>query len=275
MMDEKTIQMGLRELGVAGRDVAVHSSLKSFGYVPGGAETVIRALMRVCGTVLMPAFCEIGRTHPPPDDRPAHNGWDYEAYQIDSRHIMAFDPDAFDETTGLNVAEMGAIPAQFLRTKGTLRSKHPSVSWAANGPAAGWYVADHGSGEPNLPLKRLCERKGFIVLLGVGLAGCTAGHLAEEIAGRRPFVRWILHADGTVRRVREFGCSDGFPKLAPYLESLAKRSVIGRCHAVSYPIEQFVDVVVDVLTAQPQITLCGRTGLCRCQDSVKGGPSDD
>ena len=30
----------------------------------GRADTVVRALLEVCGTVLVPAFCEIGRTDP-------------------------------------------------------------------------------------------------------------------------------------------------------------------------------------------------------------------
>jgi aminoglycoside 3-N-acetyltransferase len=86
-MDEATIEAGLRELGVQNRDVAVHSSLRSFGHVDGGAQTVVRALLNVCGTVVMPTFCEIGRTNPPPGDRPAQNGWDYEGYQIDTTDI--------------------------------------------------------------------------------------------------------------------------------------------------------------------------------------------
>lgn len=271
-VNEAEIEAGLHELGLQGRDLAVHSSLKSFGHVDGGVKTVIRALQRVCGTVLMPAFCEIGRTNPPPDDRPSQNGWDYNGYRINTDRITPFSLEAFNETSEVNVSEMGCIAAEFLRSDGTVRSKHPSVSWAANGPLARWYVSDHAAGNPNLPLKRLFEKQGAVLLLGVGLTACTAVHLAEEVAGRRPFIRWILYADGTVRRVREYGCSDGFAKIAPDVEALAKRATIGRCQAVSYPIKQFVDAVARVIVAQPDITLCGRTELCRCQDSVNGGP---
>ena len=51
---------GLRELGLTrGAGVMVHSSLKSFGRVEGGARTVIAALMEVitpAGTLMMPSF---------------------------------------------------------------------------------------------------------------------------------------------------------------------------------------------------------------------------
>jgi aminoglycoside 3-N-acetyltransferase len=273
-IDGETIQEGLCELGLQGQDVAVHSSLKSFGRVSGGARAVLHALLDVCGTAIMPAFCEIGRTNPPPDDRPLRNGWDYQNYRIETAGITPFDPHTFDETSELNVDEMGRIPAEFLKTSGTVRSKHPSVSWAANGPLAGWYVSNHGADDPNLPLKRLQQRQGHVLLLGVGLEACTAVHLGEEIAGRRPFIRWILYADGAIRRVREYGCSDGFAKLEPFVSPFARRASIGQCQAVAYPIGPFVDAVARAITAQPELTLCDRKGPCRCQDALKGGPID-
>ena len=51
---------GLLELGVkAGDEIEVHSSLSSFGYVDGGAETVVSALKEVVGergSIFMPAL---------------------------------------------------------------------------------------------------------------------------------------------------------------------------------------------------------------------------
>ena len=50
----------LHALGVrAGDTILVHSSLKSLGPVPGGAETVIQGLLKALGddgTLLFPAF---------------------------------------------------------------------------------------------------------------------------------------------------------------------------------------------------------------------------
>lgn len=51
----------LRTLGIqAGMELEVHSSLSSFGYIEGGAETVIEALMECVteqGSIFMPALC--------------------------------------------------------------------------------------------------------------------------------------------------------------------------------------------------------------------------
>lgn len=269
---QQVIQKGIVALGLRDKDVAVHSSLKSFGHVANGAETVLNALLSVCGTVLMPTFCDIGQTNPPANDRPAQNGWDYGDYQIDTSNIIPFDPVAFDRTSELNVGEMGSIPAALLRIADTVRSKHLSVSWAANGPGADWYTADHAYDEPNLPLKKLLERSGHVLLLGVGLSKCTAIHLAEEMAGRRPFIRWVLCSDGKEHRVREYGCSDGFDKLAPFVRHHAFEGAIGDCRAVSYPLEELVNSVVKAITAKPEITLCDNVECIRCQDSLRGGP---
>lgn len=269
--DKRLIETRLVELGLSGRDVAVHSSLRSFGYVNGGAETVVQSLLAVCGTVLMPTFCGIGRTNAPDGDRPKLNAWDYSSGNIGADPVTPFDPAAFDRTSDLDIAEMGQIPAALLRIPNTIRSQHPSVSWAANGLRATEYTADHLPDDPNQPLKRLADREGYILLFGVGLSVCTAVHLGEELAGRRPFIRWVLYADGKIRRIREYGCSDGFVKLTPYVETMAKRCAIGGCSVVCYPTKPFIEAIAQMIESQPEITLCGRLE-CRCAASLQGGP---
>ena len=271
-VDRPSIEEGLRKLGLSGCDVEVHSSLSSFGNVIGGPKTVIRALLQVCGTVLMPSFCEIGRTNPPSDDRPPQNGWDYDSHSVDTFCMTPFDASEFDQSSKINVSEMGRIADKFLRFPGTVRSKHPSVSWSANGPRSQWYVSDHAVDDPNLPLRRLVDQKGSILLLGVGLNRCTAIHVAEEHAGRRSFIRWVLHADGVVRRVREYGCSEGFISLEPHLKNLERRINLGNCSAVCYPADLLVESLTPVIESDPSITLCHRGEQCRCHDAARGGP---
>lgn len=57
ILKEKIVQK-LREVGLEKGDVVmVHTSLKQMGYVCGGAQTVIEALMEVVGkdgTIMMP-----------------------------------------------------------------------------------------------------------------------------------------------------------------------------------------------------------------------------
>ena len=60
MITKEIIINGLKELGLKqGDTVLVHSSLSSFGYVDGGADTVIDALLETVGkegTVLVPTL---------------------------------------------------------------------------------------------------------------------------------------------------------------------------------------------------------------------------
>jgi len=59
-LSQNAIEQGLREAGLCeGTLVEVHSSLSSFGYVHGGADTVIQALINTVGPdggIVMPSF---------------------------------------------------------------------------------------------------------------------------------------------------------------------------------------------------------------------------
>lgn len=59
-IDKETLTQELRRLGIGrAMDMLVHSSLSSIGWVEGGAETVIHALLSAvspAGTILMPAL---------------------------------------------------------------------------------------------------------------------------------------------------------------------------------------------------------------------------
>lgn len=266
------IVTGLRELGLEGRCVEVHSSLSSFGQVDGGEHTVIEALEKVCSTIAVPTYSEVGRSAPPDDDRPLRNGCDYSYFDRigSSEPADSFDAETFSPSSPID-KEMGAIPAEVLRRENARRSKHPSVSWAALGPQAEAVTQDHLPNDPNLPLKRMSEMNGAVLLLGVSLNRCSAVHLAEEISGRRPFIRWTKHSDGVVRRMRECGCSDGFGRLDPHVRDLCRSARIGKCDALAFPITEFVKRCSEQIQANPEITACEKR--CeRCVDALTGGP---
>src|SRR5213593_288443 len=99
---------GLRRLGLSGKPVAVHSALRSFGYVEGGAKTVIRALHEVCSTVLMPGFQCAAKILPPPEKRYRQNGCDYAV------HFDFVDPPRpFDVQTAPLHPKMGVVCQTF------------------------------------------------------------------------------------------------------------------------------------------------------------------
>jgi aminoglycoside 3-N-acetyltransferase len=71
----RDLLLGLRELHLGNAPVIVHSSLKSFGEVEGGAETVVNALLGVFQSVLVPTFTY--KTMLTPLTGPEHNAITY------------------------------------------------------------------------------------------------------------------------------------------------------------------------------------------------------
>ncbi|WP_059046687.1 aminoglycoside N(3)-acetyltransferase [Paenibacillus rubinfantis] len=176
----ETLRADLRALGVReGATLLVHSSFKSLGqWVCGGPGAVVLALEAALGeegTLVMPTHSsDVGdpaRWQNPPVPK---EWWDTIREQM-----PAYDP----ELTSLWY--MGVIPDTFRRQKGTLRSGHPQVSFAARGREAETIIGDHGLefglGERS-PLARIYELRGEVLLLGVGHVNNTSMHLAECLA---------------------------------------------------------------------------------------------
>jgi len=249
-----------------GRHVVVHASLRRLGPVLGGAEAVLDLLARTFETVMMPAFDFQSNAPPPPGDRPVRNGTDYSFYEGWSAPLVPFCLDR----AGVD-PKMGVLGQRFAARPGVARSAHPWHSWAAAGPLAGDLVASHEWEKPHLPLERLMRRSAHVLLLGVGLASCTALHVSEERAGRRPFVRWATDADGRVRRMRVAGCAKGFDALAPLVEGVLTRVSLGGCVLTAAPLDALVARGAAAMQAEPGRTVCS-AGCVRCRDAVAGGP---
>ena len=176
----------LRAAGVGpGRIVLVHASLRSMGFVCGGAVTVVQALLDVVapdGTIAMPA-------HSSSLSDPSH--WVNPLVPPEWWPAIRAEMPAFDARLTPTTA-MGAIAETFRRFPGTRRSRHPSGSFAARGPAASRIVRghslSHSFGERS-PLARLCDLDALVLLLGAGHGSNTSLHLAEERWGGLPTIR--------------------------------------------------------------------------------------
>ena len=170
-----SLAQDFRKLLQPGTTVLLHSSLSSLGYVVGGAQTVIQALLDVLGpegTLVVPTHT--GDNSDPSEwaAPPVPEEW----WQPIRDSTPAFDPQLS------KTREMGAIP-ELLRTwPGAKRSDHPQTSFAALGRLAEYVTKGHALdcrlGESS-PLARLEEVDAKVVLLGVGYDRCTAFHLAE------------------------------------------------------------------------------------------------
>jgi aminoglycoside 3-N-acetyltransferase len=176
-LDRAGIARGLRQIGIRPGDLLqVHSSLSAIGYVEGGADAVVDALLEALGptgTLMVPTF----------------------------NHGAA---EVFDVQTTPSVN--GAITEAVRKRPAAKRSVHPTHPYAAIGPLAEELTCEHLellTFDERSPLGKLATMGGHVLLLGVGMDRCTAAHIGETMArvpcvGYREFERKVLGSDGTV-----------------------------------------------------------------------------
>lgn len=262
------IQSAIRALGLAGRPVCLHSSLRSFGHVEGGAPAVVRSFLDEGCTLLVPTFSSTFAVEPPPHLRFERNGWDYGAGPTRSEgRSSVYTPEAPDIDR-----EMGAIPAAVLDWQGRVRGRHPLDSFTAVGPRASELAAGQTPLDVYAPLKALTQAGGFVLLAGVGLERMTLLHLSEKEAGRTLFRRWANGDDGQPAAVEVGGCSEGFGKLEPYLRPSMRTMLVGQSVWKSFPAEQALSLATAAIREDPRVTHCGVLTCARCNDAVAGGP---
>jgi len=189
----------LRRLGIAAGDMLIaHTSLRAFGWVEGGAEAVVQALLDTVGptgTVMVPTFNH-GR-------------------------VRVFDP---EETPSHN----GAVTEALRRRPEAVRSLHPSHAYAAVGGRAEELTAGNlevGTFDPRSPLGKLAAAGGWVVLLGVGMHANTCVHIGQATAR--------VHCLG-YERERSLLCLDG--EVREVLTTLWRGR--GRCWVEGGPVEE-------------------------------------
>lgn len=262
------IAKAVHALGLAGRAVCVHSSLRSFGRVEGGARTVIDALLGEGCTLMVPTFSSTAyEVWPDPADVVARNGAPGWRTRLSVKDAGVYSPAVNDIDS-----DMGAIPVALLAIPERVRGDHPLDSFSAVGPLAQELVDAQSPTNVFAPLEALIAAGGTVVLMGVGLDRLTLLHMAEQRAGRAPFVRWAKSADGSIMRVLLGGCSDGFPRLAPALASVLVGRRVGDSRWSVLPAAETVAIAAESIRTNPEITHCANAECERCNDAVLGGP---
>ena len=256
----------LASLGLAGRRVVFHTAFRAVGEVEGGIDGYLSVLTRLCPTVAAPGFTFESTIHPPDDDHPERNGFDYA-----KRWISPSIP--FDPRTASIDPRMGIFPRKLAALPGAARSGHPWNSWVAWGEGAEAMTIPHPWDQPHRPMEWLEAHDGWVALVGVGLESCSALHLAEQRAGRRPFIRWAVDGEGKTRRVRVAGCGNGFPALRDDLHSLFHKGPLGTATVWVAPLRKLIPAAARLLVEMPSLTVCSPTCL-KCQDGSAGGPLD-
>ncbi len=156
----------------------MHTSLSAIGYVIGGPQAVVEALLiavGATGTVTMPAHSSDWSEPSFWQAPPVPEAW----WQQLREHMPAFD----EHLTPLR--EMGVVAESMHRMPSTRRSNHPRVSHLANGPHAEQITTGHplsdGFGESS-PLARLYDLDAKVLLIGVGHDNNSSIHLGESRA---------------------------------------------------------------------------------------------
>jgi len=227
----------LSELGIkAGDHIIVHSSLSSFGYVEGGADTVIDALTELLtaeGTLVMPSF--------------NHGG-------------------IYDEGGIFDIAETptsnGIIADTFWRRPDVLRSMNPTHAFAAWGKNAEKYMANHHLSDAmgiDSPLGLLWKDGGSCLLLGVGYGANTFHHFVETNIGapcitKRGEAYPVRFADGHEGIAHTWGWRKKYcpinesSQYAPLMEQYHRKIKIGNSTVILYKLCDGYEVIKKCLT---------------------------
>lgn len=179
MLVKEDFKKGFQSLGLkTGDTIIVHTSLSKLGYVCGGPQTIIEALLETVGesgTILMPTqswknlLPESGVHYEVPEEL-----WD-----LLKENLPAYDKDITPTNT------MGAVAEMFRKWPGAIRSDHPARSFAAKGANAQYLIENHDLSDifgKQSPIGKLYKLDGKVLLIGVDHDKNTSLHLADVLA---------------------------------------------------------------------------------------------
>lgn len=248
-----TLKDQLQELGIkAGDALIVHSSLKSMGWIAGGPQAVVEALMETIttkGTLVMPAQSADNSDPSYWMAPPIPENW----HQPLRDELPAYDPHLTP------MRGMGKIAECLHRHPDTIRSPHPAHSFIAWGKNAAHWMSEQpieNSFGPGSPLGKMMEADVKIVLLGTGFDSCTALHYAEFVQEDRttsPQGAAIMK-DGE-RIWHPFDCvdmdSERFPEIAKAYPGPIETGQLGQAEVRIAPMRPLVEFGIEWLKANP------------------------
>jgi aminoglycoside N3'-acetyltransferase len=273
-INSEAISLAIRDAGLSGRAICVHSSLRSFGRIAGGPAAIVDAFLAEGCTLMAPTFSDhMFMLKSQPGMRPARNAWPYGGdwdLQPPLHPDLVYRPDCQDIAAG-----MGKLPAAVLAVPGRVRGNHPLCSFTAVGPLAEAIISAQEPNHVYAPFAKLAELDGACVLMGLKLTSLTLLHWSEQLSGRTPFRRWANDPAGKPMMVEYGSCSEGFERLRPALAELLKTIQVGSSKWTYMNAGPVAHAAAAAMRRDSEITHCPNANCERCCDAVAGGPLSD
>ena len=251
---KKQIMADLRRIGLKrGDHVAVTLSLKSIGFVIGGPNAFIDALLDVVGpegTIMMNTFTKNFRASAIPIDY------------------------VFDKST--TVPATGLVPTVFIKRKGVVRSRHPISSVAAIGKLSEYLTMDHDEkANDHLPYEKLAKIGGKYLAIGLGNRLVAIRHEAQRRADYFDLLPALCgvryrNAEGETKLFirNRIPCMRNLHTIVPKIEhkSLLRRGKIGNAPSIFVPADKLIEALSTLLKEKPELTLCDNCFCLYCRN---------
>jgi len=253
------LRSAFKNLNLTDNPVIVHSSLKRFGPIEGGAETVIQALLESTNGILVPTFTYL--TMVTPEVGPPNNGISYGKDRDLNKMAVSFHYDLQPDKM------MGSLPFAVLHHEESSRSSHPILSFG--GIHVDYALITQTLYEPLAPIGTLAEYDGWVVLINVDHSVNTSIHYAEKLAGRRQFLRWAMTDDRIVECPGFPGDSSGFNDIEEHVRADTRFMQINNAVIQAVPLQQIFAATQQLIKQNPLALLCQRKDCERC-NAVRG-----
>lgn len=242
----------LTKIGINKGDlVAVTLSLKSIGYVQGGPNAFIDALIETVGpkgTIMMNTF-----TH--------------------SASIFSLPKEVYDPKS--SIPYTGLVPTTMMKRKDAIRSRHPTCSVTAIGYLADYLTKDHDlKANTYLPYEKLAKSNGKYLCIGLGNRLVAIRHEAQRRAGLFivPVFLGVYFKNMAGKKelfVRKIApCKKNLGNLVPLVDQKIKltRNRIGFADSILANANELLEAMTEILRKNPQLNLC-RDLLCfKCRE---------
>jgi aminoglycoside 3-N-acetyltransferase len=255
IISKEKIISDLKRIGIKkGELLHLKVSLKSIGFIDGGANTILEALLDVVGeegTLVSDAFINV---YPLP------------LSVEDSRNI----PD--DKTKSY----AGAFANAMINHPQMVRSKHPIQKYASIGKMAKELMLNHTQKNGGYDALEVMANLGAKNLtIGKKVVGVGTTHVAINKMGfKRKIENYginYLNEKGVVSTFKvnwHGGCGNGFPKFIPlYHENghVINDTKIGEANGLLTNMKGTLDLEMEVLSKDPSFYFCDNKGCLDCR----------